>query len=244
MSPCWSEDVNFWWDSFHVTTWICPWCPSSVWFIDKLEGAARPLILPSLPVSNFKTFKSPSSPPQAMYPCSRFHPTHFNFVLLGIAIFLLKYINIVVFNLYHCQSLHHGSLNHFWVRYVKCHWWLNVKAAMECQVGFVNIEHGKTMGHWPLTQVTMLLHCVVSNGMCSLHYWEHYNHTHPLFLLLVLGSPVETCWIKNFKKGYLIFDHFFINDQRIMIQSYILLQHLEVTNCLWIMILIAFLDLR
>ena len=67
-------------------TCIWPLWPSNVWFIDKLEGAASPFILPSFPDSSFRTLSSPSSPPQAIYPCSLFHPTQRNFVLFGMAI--------------------------------------------------------------------------------------------------------------------------------------------------------------
>ena len=37
-------------------------------------------------VSSLNTLRSPSSPPQAMYPCSLFHDIDANFTLLGIAI--------------------------------------------------------------------------------------------------------------------------------------------------------------
>ena len=116
INPYWSLDVSFWWVSFQTTTLnhngyvavsmyifdnikmvkveinmgcltcIWPLWPSNVWFIDKLEGAASPFILPSFPDSSFRTLSSPSSPPQAIYPCSLFHPTQRNFVLFGMAI--------------------------------------------------------------------------------------------------------------------------------------------------------------
>ena len=53
MRPYWSLEVSFWCDSFQPTTCICPLCPSSVWFMDKLEGAAKPFTLPSFPASSF-----------------------------------------------------------------------------------------------------------------------------------------------------------------------------------------------
>ena len=86
INPYWSLEVNFWWISFQLTTWICPLCPSRVWFIARLDGAAKPLIFPSLEVSSLRTFKRPSSPPQAMWPWSLFQEIHFSLVLLGIAI--------------------------------------------------------------------------------------------------------------------------------------------------------------
>lgn len=51
----------------------------------------------SLPccVSNFSTLSSPSSPPQAMYPCSRFQARHLSLTLFGIAILQERY-NFVV----------------------------------------------------------------------------------------------------------------------------------------------------
>ena len=52
MRPYWSLEVSFWCDSFQPTTWICPLCPSSVWFMDKLEGAAKPFTFPSFPASS------------------------------------------------------------------------------------------------------------------------------------------------------------------------------------------------
>ena len=86
INPYWSLEVNFWWISFQLTTWIWPLWPSRVWFIARLDGAAKPLIFPSLDVSSFKTFKRPSSPPQAMWPWSLFQEIHFSLVLLGMAI--------------------------------------------------------------------------------------------------------------------------------------------------------------
>ena len=52
MRPYWSLEVSFWCDSFQPTTCICPLCPSSVWFMDKLEGAAKPFTFPSFPASS------------------------------------------------------------------------------------------------------------------------------------------------------------------------------------------------
>ena len=41
------------------------------------------------------TFSSPPSPPQAIHPWLRFHPSDRSFTPFGIAIFLLRYTNMI-----------------------------------------------------------------------------------------------------------------------------------------------------
>ena len=92
---CWLSPQNCWVLWTHTCIW--PLCPSKVWFMERLEGAARPLTLPSFPDSNFNTFNKPPSPPQAMYPSSLFQPMHCSLVLLGMAIWckIFTYDNVV-----------------------------------------------------------------------------------------------------------------------------------------------------
>lgn len=42
MTPLLSDVVNFCSESFQVTTWTAAACPSNVWFMDRLLGAANP----------------------------------------------------------------------------------------------------------------------------------------------------------------------------------------------------------
>jgi hypothetical protein len=60
-----------------------------------------------LPVWSFRTFNNPSSPPQARYPCSRFHARQLSLVLLGIAIWEEAIITV----------LRHSSYTHGYI------WW-------------------------------------------------------------------------------------------------------------------------
>ena len=92
--------------AFQVTHITPPWWPSSVWFIDRFEGAATPrglvgvgeeeeeeeeekawVGLPSeageAVVSSFNTFRSPDSPPQAIQPWSGFHAREWSFIWFG-----------------------------------------------------------------------------------------------------------------------------------------------------------------
>ena len=47
-----------------------PLCPSRLWFMERLLGAASPLVLLSLVccTSSLRTFRRPASPPQAIHP--------------------------------------------------------------------------------------------------------------------------------------------------------------------------------
>mmetsp|Transcript_19409 Transcript_19409/g.50955 ORF Transcript_19409/g.50955 Transcript_19409/m.50955 type:complete len:242 (-) Transcript_19409:408-1133(-) len=44
MSPLSSEVVSFRYSAFQVTHTTLPWCPSSVWFMLRLDGAATPVL--------------------------------------------------------------------------------------------------------------------------------------------------------------------------------------------------------
>ncbi len=110
MRPLTSLVVSFACCSFHMVTWTASECPSSVWFIDRLLGAANPLTSPSKrdspllrykrsnhqllssPVwdSNLSTLRRPSFPPQAMKPFCLFQEILFRATFCGIAIFLDK----------------------------------------------------------------------------------------------------------------------------------------------------------
>ena len=59
-----------------------------------------------VPDSSLRTLSSPPSPPHAMYPSSRFQPIHWSLVLLGMAIFLLRQMNMADERVYNHHEKH------------------------------------------------------------------------------------------------------------------------------------------
>ena len=66
-----------------------PLCPSRLWFMERLLGAAKPFSLTSLLcccTSSLSTFRSPSSPPHAIHPCAACQASVVRHMSFGIAI--------------------------------------------------------------------------------------------------------------------------------------------------------------
>ena len=66
-----------------------PLCPSRLWFMERLLGAAKPFSLTSLPcccTSSLSTFRSPSSPPHAIHPCAACQASVVRHMSFGMAI--------------------------------------------------------------------------------------------------------------------------------------------------------------